>query len=113
MEKGATLQSHEDVPDNFREELYMEERHRLESQQSKNNKMSGTPGSCHPINIHFNGMQSSPRSEMSNTTAASAMLLPPNDQVMDDLNIPGLRDEAVRTYSAWHEANVKNDNLKA
>jgi hypothetical protein len=53
VEKGVTLQSHEDIPDNFREELYMEERHRLESQQSKNNKMVGTPGSCHPINMYF------------------------------------------------------------
>jgi hypothetical protein len=113
VEKGAPLQSHEDVPDNFREELYMEERHRFESQQSRNNKMIGTPGSCHPINIHFNGMQSSPQSETSNTAAASAMLLAPNDQVIDDLNITGLRDEAVRDYSAWHEANVKDDNLKA
>ena len=77
VEKGATLQSHEDVPANFREELYMEERHRLESQQSKNNKMAGTPGSCHPINIHFHGLQPSPLSETSEPTAASANLLPP------------------------------------
>ena len=32
---------------------------------------------------------------------------------MDGLNIPGLRDVAVRGYSAWHEANVGDDNLKA
>jgi hypothetical protein len=75
--------------------------------------MSGTPGSCHPINIHFNGMQSSLQSETSNPTAALAMLLPPNGQIMDILNIPGLRDEAVRDYSAWHEANVRDDDLKA
>jgi hypothetical protein len=31
VEKGGTLQSREDVPDNFREELYIEERHRLGS----------------------------------------------------------------------------------
>jgi len=41
------------------------------------------------------------------------MLLPSNSRVMDDLNIPGLRDEAVINYSAWHEANVGDDNLKA
>jgi hypothetical protein len=113
VENGATLQSHEDVPENFREELYREEQHRLESQQSKNNKMAGTPGSCHPINIHFNGTQPGPQSEGSNPMAASAMLLPPNDQVMDALNILGLRDEAGRNYSVWHEANVGDDKLKA
>lgn len=113
MEKGGTLQSHEDVPDNFREELYMEEQHRLESQQSKNNKMVGTLGSSQPININFNGMQYSPQREGINPTAASAMLLPPNDQVMEDLNLPRLRDEAVRDYGAWHESNVGDENLKA
>lgn len=34
-------------------------------------------------------------------------------QVNDDFNIPGLRDVAVREYSAWHEANVADDCLKA
>ncbi|CAG8411023.1 unnamed protein product [Penicillium salamii] len=34
VEKGGALLSHEDVPDNFREELYMEEWYKLESQQS-------------------------------------------------------------------------------
>ncbi|CAG7967828.1 unnamed protein product [Penicillium nalgiovense] len=113
VEKGGALLSHEDVPNNFREELYMEERHRLESQQSQKNKTVGTPGSCQPININFNGMQSSPQQDTSNPTTASAMVLPPNDQVMEDLNLTGLRDEAVKDYGAWHESNVGDENLKA
>lgn len=91
----------------------MEERHKLESQQSKNSKIVGTPGSFHSIHINFNGMQPSPGSETSNPTAASVMPIPRDCQVMDDLNIPGLRDEAVRNYSARREANVRDDNLKA
>lgn len=107
------MQSHEDVPDNSHEELYMEERHRLESQQSQKNKMVGILGSCQPININFNGMQSSPQQDTSNPTTASAMVLAPNDQVMEDLNLTGLRDEAVKDYGAWHESNVGDENLKA
>ncbi|CAG8376216.1 unnamed protein product, partial [Penicillium salamii] len=112
VEKGGTLQSHEDVPDNLREELYMEERHRLESQQSQKNKMVGTPGSCQPININFNVMPSFPQQDTSNPTTASAMVLPPNDQVIEDLNLTGLRDEAVKDYGTWHESNVGDENLK-
>jgi hypothetical protein len=112
VEKGGSLQSHDDIPDTFREELYMEERQRLESQQSKSNKMVGSPGSC-PINISFNGMQPCLQSQAPTLAASSAILPPPNGQVMDDLNVPGLRDVAVREYSAWHEANVSDDNLKA
>ncbi|CAG8293240.1 unnamed protein product [Penicillium salamii] len=92
VEKGSALLSHEDVPDNFREELYMEERHRLKSQQSQKNKLVGTPGSCQPININFNGIQSSPQQDTSNPTTASAIVLPSNDQ---------------------HESNVGDENLKA
>ncbi|KAJ5261107.1 hypothetical protein N7478_011702 [Penicillium angulare] len=110
VEKGGTLQSHEDVPEDFREDLYIEEQHRLESQQSKSNKSVGTTGSCHPINIHFNGTS---HSESHNPTAAPVMLPPPMDQGQGDFIIPGLRDEAVTEYSAWHESNVADDKLKA
>jgi hypothetical protein len=41
------------------------------------------------------------------------MVPPPNGQDFDKLDIPGLRDEAVKNYSAWLEANIGNDSLKA
>jgi hypothetical protein len=112
VEKGNTLQSHEDVPEIFRQELYMEERQRLENQQSKKNNMSGIPGNF-PINININGMQPSSQTENHEISATQAMVSPPQAQVKEDFNIPGLRDVAVREYSAWHEANVADDHLKA
>ena len=57
IEKGGTMQCHEDVPDNIREDLYMEERHRLESQQSKNSKITDTLRDYSPIHLNFNGVQ--------------------------------------------------------
>ncbi|KAI3110501.1 hypothetical protein CBS147330_9931 [Penicillium roqueforti] len=75
--------------------------------------MVGTPGSCQPININFNRMQSSLQQDTSNPITASAIVLPPNDQVIEDLNLTGLRDEAVKDYGAWHESNVGDKNLKA
>ncbi len=59
VEKGGTLESHSDVRDTFREELYLGELHRLKSQQSKKNKMVGTWGSFLPINININRIPSS------------------------------------------------------
>jgi hypothetical protein len=58
-------------------------------------------------------MQPFHQSEESNPTAASTMPMPLKGQVTNDLIIPGLRDVAVRDYSAWHEANVSDDSLKA
>ncbi|CAG8263145.1 unnamed protein product [Penicillium salamii] len=114
VEKGGTLESHGDVLDSFREELYLEERQRLESQQSKN-KMGGTWGNSLPINININGIPPSSQTQVSDSTATPAMRPPAQAQVQekDDLNIPGLRDVAVKKYTAWHEANVEDDALKA
>ncbi|KAJ5917545.1 hypothetical protein N7466_011099 [Penicillium verhagenii] len=111
VEKGNTLQSHEDVPEVFHEELFMEEQQRLENQQYKKKNMSSIPSSC-PINININGMQTSSQSERLDSSAKSAMLPSPMTLVNDDFTIPGLRDVAVREYSAWHEANVADDHLK-
>lgn len=71
--------------------------------------MAGIPGGC-PIHINFNGV---PHSEASNLVAAPAIRPPSKDQIQDAVDIPGLRDVAVREYSAWHETNVADDNLKA
>lgn len=75
--------------------------------------MTDTPGSCPPINFNYNGVQPSPQPEALNSIATPAMLPSPNGLPSDDFDIPGLRDEAVREYTAWHEANVGDDNLKA
>ncbi|CAG8411013.1 unnamed protein product [Penicillium salamii] len=32
---------------------------------------------------------------------------------MEDLNLTGLRNEAVKDYGAWYESNVGDENLKA
>jgi hypothetical protein len=72
VEKGGILESHGDVPDSFREELYLEERQRLESQQSKN-KMGGSSwGGPVPININLNGMHPSSQMQVSNSAAVPA-----------------------------------------
>ncbi|KAJ5731804.1 uncharacterized protein N7483_006312 [Penicillium malachiteum] len=90
----------------------MEERHRLESQQSKKTEMLATPESCLPINININGMQNFPQSEAFDSIAAPERPLPPNTQGQSDLKIVGPWDASVREFTAWHEANVSDKNLK-
>ena len=75
--------------------------------------MPDTPGSYPPINLNFNGVQPSLQPETLNPIATPAMLPSPNVLSSDAFNIPGLRDEAVREYTAWHETNVGDDLLKA
>ncbi|KAJ5823007.1 hypothetical protein N7447_005347 [Penicillium robsamsonii] len=112
VEGGGVLECQDDVPDTIREELYMEEQHRLESSRSKSNK-GAVSGSCPPININFMGAQPSMQPAVITPTAAS--VLPPlkNRQDANQLVIYGPRDVAVREYSAWQETNVIDETLKA
>jgi hypothetical protein len=106
------LECQDDVPDTIREELYMEEQHRLESSRSKSNK-GAVSGSCPPININFMGAQ--PSLQPAVVTPIAASVLPPleNRQDTNQLVIDGPRDVAVRDYGAKQQTNVIDENLKA
>lgn len=48
----SSIHTHDDVPDNFRQQLYDEEDQRLEKKKSSNN--SSSHSTCPPININNN-----------------------------------------------------------
>ncbi|OQD75376.1 hypothetical protein PENDEC_c007G06829 [Penicillium decumbens] len=112
VKKRGALEPHGDVPNNIRKELYLKERQRLESQQSKN-KIGGSWGSSLSMNININGMPPSSQTLVSSSTAIPEMLPLAQAQVQDGLKILGLQDVAVKQYTVWHEANVEDDALKA
>jgi hypothetical protein len=111
-EGGGLLECQDDVPDAFREELFLEEQQKLESLQAKGNKML-TAGNYPPINIIFMGGQHHLQSPATNSIATLATSPPQHAQTADPLIIDGPRDLAVREYSAWQETNVIDDILKA
>jgi hypothetical protein len=99
VEGGGVLECQDNVPNTIREELYIEEQHRLESSRSKSNK-GAVSGSCPPININFIGAQPSLQPAVVTPTAVS--VLPPlkNRQDANQLVIDRPRDVAIRDYSA-------------
>lgn len=106
-EKGGVLESHKDVPDEVRDELYMEDQQRQEKENRKGGKiLSGEPP-YPPININVHSSQP----PQLPTTAPSAGLATPKDT--DSLNIPGFKDIAVKEYGEWLASNVSDDSLKA
>lgn len=108
VEKGGLLESHKDVPEAIREELYMEEQQRLERDKRKGGS-SLLPGVPYPpININVLPSQS-PTSGLDVSGANVAVDL----KIMGTLEIPGPRDVAVKEYGEWQESNVTNDTLKA
>jgi hypothetical protein len=107
VEQGNILRTYDDIPEAIREQLYTEERQRLERQPKSNNMSTPFP----PINITSVLPQShqSPIVNSSEPTPA-AEVRPFGDTCLD---IPGLRDQAVKEYSEWQQSNVCDETQKA
>lgn len=106
VKQGGIIKTHDDIPDNVREQLYAEERERLSKQ---NKSANGSAGSMPPqININILPTQSSqPVISSSWRTEAT----PISDQA-DYLDIPGPREAVVEEYANWHLSRVNSDSYK-
>jgi hypothetical protein len=107
-EKGGVLETHKDLPDEIREELYMEEQQRLEKEKRKGGNIHGAGAPYPPININVHPAHP-PGSDVAAPKAAvdSASL-----RDTGSLKIPGLRDVAVKEYGEWLASRVEDDTLK-
>ena len=107
VEEGHVLRTYDDVPDDIREQLITEECQRLERQP----KSTGSTPSFPPINI----TNVLPQSHPSPMPTSSDMTPPATVQPLGStcLDIPGLRDLAVKAYSEWQQTNVVDEELKA
>lgn len=108
VEQGHTLRSHDDVPEDFREQLFAEEHQRLERQPKATS--TSTP-SFPPINITNVLPQSHQSPIASSSEATPAATVPSLGSTC--LEIPGPRDMAVKAYSEWQQSNVVDEVLKA
>ena len=108
-EKGGVLETHKDVPDEIRDELYMEEQQRLEKDKRKTGNIPGGGTPYPPININVLPSHS-PGLEV---TASNAVADPSGPKETCPLKIPGFRDLAVKEYGEWLASTVSDDKLKA
>jgi hypothetical protein len=110
VEQGGVLQSHEDLPNVIGEQLYAEEQQRLERQpRGTGSSAAGTTYS--PINITNILPGQTPQSSM---LAPPAAILPASGgHHTERLDVPGLRDIALKEYGDWQQAQVGDETLKA
>ncbi|CAG8089937.1 unnamed protein product [Penicillium nalgiovense] len=101
-EKGGVLETHKDVPDEIREELFMEDQQREEKNKRNGGNILGSQMSHSPININVHPGVA--------TTASAVEAAGPKH--VSSLKIPGLKDVAVKEYSEWLASNVSDDTLK-
>lgn len=106
VEKGGILESHKDVPEAVREDLYLEEQHKLERGKGKGGHNTGTGVPYPPININVLSSSSTLGQDISTATPAVDL------NTVSLLEVPGPRDEAVKEYGEWQASNVNDDILK-
>jgi hypothetical protein len=107
VEQGGIIETHDDIPDNVREQLYAEERQRL----SKQNKSTNSPTGSMPPQININvlpAQSSQPSISSSWSTEGNASTV--QSELVD---IPGLLDLAVEEYTDWHLSRVSAESFKA
>ncbi|KAJ5346176.1 hypothetical protein N7452_004180 [Penicillium brevicompactum] len=107
VEKGGVLETHKDVPDEIRDELYMEDQQKQEKEKRKGGNILGGETPYPPININVHPSHSPGLA----TTAPAVDSAGMKDVV--SFKIPGFKDVAVKEYGEWLASNVSNDTLKA
>jgi hypothetical protein len=110
VQQGHTLKSHDDVPEDIREQLYAEEHQRQEQHTAATS--APTP-SLPPISI-TNVMPSQPQPFTMTKVLDSSGNAMATDQHSRSLeiDIPGPRDAAVIAYCEWQQSNVVDEALK-
>ena len=107
VEQGGQLRTHDDVPEDIRQQIYAEDQQRLERHQ----KATSIPSSnLPPISITNVLPGPSHQAFMSSSPMADQSSEPPP---ITPLAIPGFRDAAVKEYSDWQQSKVVDPAWKA
>ena len=105
VEQGGRLDSHDDVPDTIRDQLYAEEQQRIDKRQKPANAPTGSM--YPPINI--NNINVAPTQSTQPPNNAHEMIT----SGQADLDIAGPIEEVVEEYTNWHLEKVNTENFKA
>ena len=105
MDSGGKLDSHNDVPEDIQQALYVEAQQKLERGSNKTNNQIAL-GAPYPININLLVLQG---------THEPAMSISPPRPVSSNkrIKISGPQDDTVKAYCKWHELQVTDEKHKA
>ncbi|KAM0703903.1 hypothetical protein Q7P35_008909 [Cladosporium inversicolor] len=107
VQEGGQLESHADVPEIVRQQLYAEQQERLQrKRKASNGDSNGHP----PITIN-NVLPASTGLSTGHEAAGTASTL--KAAMPRDFELPGFHDVALHQYSEWHQSRVFDTNLKA
>jgi hypothetical protein len=110
VQRGGKLETHSDIPEDVRTQLYAKEQQHLDRKR-KRRDLDPSPAGHTPMIINnyipVNSGQAlsggSKRSTLDVTNGSARRLC---------LSIPGLRDDAVEAYCEWHCSKVRRQDQK-
>lgn len=108
-EEGNKLESHDDVPDDVRQELYAVEQQRLERQQQPGHQASKSMPPIHITNVMPGQMSPEPSDTLTASREHDTSVRGQGKRV----RIVGQRDIAVQEYTAWQRSQVHSEELKS
>lgn len=106
--KGGILETHDDVPLDVRQQLYVEDQQR---QDRKAKESAPSPLSIPPINI-TNVLPSHSQQTSLQGGEQGVVASVNSSTVAQQLKIPGFRDDALREYTRWQQSKVRDPVLK-
>lgn len=101
--KGGSLKSHEDVPDDIRQDVVLESQAGRRSKKADN--VPSSAGVPYPININVMSAETA----RSSTVTSSSLRRSPDGRLV----ITGPREAAVRKYCKWLESHATEEAYKA
>lgn len=107
VEQGGVLETHADVPDSVREQLFAEETQRLDKTK-KGGENSTTGSMCPPININVLPAGSSHQSVQPSANNG----VPTESSCTKSITIDGLLDVALDEYTEWQQSRVSNEAFR-
>ncbi|KAK1613489.1 hypothetical protein BDP81DRAFT_388078 [Colletotrichum phormii] len=107
VEHGGVLQGHDDVPQFLRHQLYAEEQQERDRQRKRTMSSVASNSTTQTNEPSLQSLQAHSISPSASMTTATVLSSLPNG-----LDVPGLRDYALREYSDWQCSKVRGEDLK-
>jgi hypothetical protein len=109
VEQGGVLETHDDVPDSVREQLYAEENQRVDkNKKAADNSAIGSM--CPPINI--NNFLPAGTSQQSTPPLSANEATPAKSSCPEPIMIYGPLDVAVEEYAEWQLSRASNEMFR-
>ncbi|KAH6868907.1 hypothetical protein B0T10DRAFT_419197, partial [Thelonectria olida] len=102
--QGYTLQTHDDVPPDVRDQLYAEDQ---QDASRKRKRAASSSADLPPIKI-TNVLPTHPTTPADSVSRSASEPVEVISQAPSYLGISGLRDVAVKQYADWHCSKVNN-----